>query len=229
MDGGESGRAVELAERFLRQTPAHMDVARAGGLELLVWARTARGELEAAEAALDALRESGRLGGTRLLRACADLAAGRLAIHRGDHDHARPLLEDAIDGYERAGAPFEAAQARIELAGALRALGRDDDAEREAAVAVARLADLGAEGEAERARRLRDGGVDAGPPLPTLTPREREVLGLLAVGLTNRQIAEQLVVSEHTVHRHVTNILRKLELPSRAAAAAAAVRSGVGA
>jgi NarL family two-component system response regulator LiaR len=60
-----------------------------------------------------------------------------------------------------------------------------------------------------------------------LTPREREVLSLLADGLTNRQIAERLVVSEHTVHRHVTNLLRKLGLPSRAAAAAHAVRSGL--
>ena len=60
-----------------------------------------------------------------------------------------------------------------------------------------------------------------------MTPREREVLRLLAEGLTNRQIAERLVVSEHTVHRHVTNILRKLDLPSRTAAAAHAVRSGL--
>ena len=44
-----------------------------------------------------------------------------------------------------------------------------------------------------------------------LTPREHEVLRLLAEGLTNRQIAERLVVSEHTVHRHVTNLLRKLD------------------
>jgi DNA-binding NarL/FixJ family response regulator len=53
------------------------------------------------------------------------------------------------------------------------------------------------------------------------------VLRLLADGLTNRQIAERLVVSEHTVHRHVANLLRKLDLPSRTAAAAHAVRSGV--
>ena len=53
------------------------------------------------------------------------------------------------------------------------------------------------------------------------------MLALLAEGLTNRQIADRLVVSEHTVHRHVTNILRKLDLPSRAAAAAHAVRSGL--
>ena len=65
------------------------------------------------------------------------------------------------------------------------------------------------------------------PSLPAVTRREREVLRLLADGLTNRQIAARLVVSEHTVHRHVTNILRKLELPSRTAAAAHAVRAGL--
>ena len=53
------------------------------------------------------------------------------------------------------------------------------------------------------------------------------MLCLLAAGLTNRQIAEQLVVSEHTVHRHVTNLLRKLGVPSRTAAAAHAVRHGL--
>ena len=53
------------------------------------------------------------------------------------------------------------------------------------------------------------------------------MLRLLAEGLRNRQIAERLVVSEHTVHRHVTNILRKLDVPSRTAAAAHAVRAGL--
>ena len=60
-----------------------------------------------------------------------------------------------------------------------------------------------------------------------MTPRQREVLLLLAEGLTNRQIAARLGVSEHTVHRHVANILRKLDVPSRAAAAAHAVRAGL--
>ena len=81
--------------------------------------------------------------------------------------------------------------------------------------------------EREAANRALDElGADR-PPLPELTPREREVLTLLAEGLTNRQLAEQLVVSEHTVHRHVTNILRKLDAPSRAAAAALAARHGL--
>lgn len=53
------------------------------------------------------------------------------------------------------------------------------------------------------------------------------MLALIVEGLTNRQIAERLVVSEHTVHRHVTNILRKLDQPSRTAAATQALRAGL--
>ena len=120
--------------------------------------------------------------------------------------------------------------ATIELATSLVALGRTDAAEREAAAALDCMLELGAPAEAERARRLLSGFADDGSgqfPLPEVTARERKVLRLLAEGLTNRQIAERLVVSEHTVHRHVTNILRKLDLPSRTAAAAHAVRAGL--
>jgi DNA-binding NarL/FixJ family response regulator len=53
------------------------------------------------------------------------------------------------------------------------------------------------------------------PPTETLTPREQEVALLVGRGLTNRQIAQELVLSEHTVHHHVTNILKKLNLSSR--------------
>jgi len=53
------------------------------------------------------------------------------------------------------------------------------------------------------------------PPTETLTLREREVALLVGRGLTNRQIAQELVLSEHTVHHHVTNILKKLNLSSR--------------
>ncbi len=98
----------------------------------------------------------------------------------------------------------------------------------EAARALAVFEALGAAPEAERARQLVESfGAEAAGRSGDLTPREQEVVHLLADGLTNRQIAERLVVSEHTVHRHVTNILRKLSLPSRAAAAAYAVRAGL--
>ena len=67
--------------------------------------------------------------------------------------------------------------------------------------------------------------IDANGDSP-LTHREAEVLRLVAVGLSNREIASSLVLSEHTVHRHVANILRKLTQSSRAAAAAQATRAG---
>jgi LuxR family maltose regulon positive regulatory protein len=60
-----------------------------------------------------------------------------------------------------------------------------------------------------------------------LTPRELDVLRLVAQGLSNTEIARRLVLSEHTVHRHLANILRKLDLSSRAAAAAWGTRAGL--
>ena len=212
LDRGDAREAAELADRLLRKVPEHRRLSRAPALELLVRARSACGDLDGAAAALAALREVERQVDTAPLRACADAAEGVLAAARGEHDRARVLLEDAVDAFTRDGTPFEAAQARLALAASLSALGRPEAAEREAAAAQERLRELGAA---------------TTPPLPQLTPREREVLALLAEGLTNRAIAERLVLSEHTVHRHVTSILRKLDLPTRTAAATAAVRSGL--
>ena len=228
-DQGKTLQAVDLGERLLRQLPADRLLSRAPALELLVHAYSARGELDEAAAAAEALRSMAVEVGTPALGACADLAEGVFATAHADHDRARVLLEDAVDCFERCGAPFETARARLALSTCLLALGRAGEAETEATLARDRLVELGAEGEAKRATRMlaaATGGAEA-IPLGDLTPRETEVLGLLAEGLTNRQIAERLVVSEHTVHRHVTNMLRKLDLPSRTAAAAHAVRSGL--
>lgn len=65
------------------------------------------------------------------------------------------------------------------------------------------------------------------PPINVLTARECEVLRLVATGLSNSRIAGQLALSEHTVKRHVANILTKLDLPTRAAAVAEAARLGM--
>ncbi len=65
------------------------------------------------------------------------------------------------------------------------------------------------------------------PAINVLTARECEVLRLVATGLSNSRIADQLALSEHTVKRHVANILTKLDLPTRAAAVAEAARLGM--
>jgi DNA-binding NarL/FixJ family response regulator len=228
LDGRDVRRAVELLERLLRRLPSLATPDRGPALELLVRARIVRGELDEAAAALAELREIDRVVGTTPLRASSDRAEGMLAAARGEHDTARRLLEDAADRFDACGAPFEAALARVELATSLLALGRTAAAQREAAAALERHLELGAGAEAERARRLvRSAAGDGASPVPEVTAREAEVLRLLAGGLTNRQIAERLVLSEHTVHRHVSNVLRKLDLPSRTAAAAHAVRAGL--
>jgi LuxR family transcriptional regulator, maltose regulon positive regulatory protein len=231
LDQGNPLRAVEMLERLVRQAPEEHQLQRAPVLELLIRARTAHGDLDEARVALESLRELGQRVGTNPLRASAELAEARVLAAAGEHARARTLLEDAVDRFERGGAPFEAAETRVELATTLLALGRTPEAAAEAEAALERLRELGAEPVAQAARRLLEGSIGSPhgepPQLPDLTTREREVLGLVAEGLTNRQIAERLVVSEHTVHRHVTNILRKLQLPSRTAAAAHAVRSGL--
>ena len=124
LDRGEAREAAELVERLLRNVPEHRRLSRAPALELLVRARAACGDLDRAAEALAALREVERAVGTAPLGACADVAEGMLAAARGDHDRARVLLEDAVDCFTRSGAPFEAAQARLQLAASLEALGR---------------------------------------------------------------------------------------------------------
>jgi LuxR family transcriptional regulator, maltose regulon positive regulatory protein len=229
LDAGDALWSVELLERLLRRLSTDDLLDRAPALELLVSARLARDELDEAASALAALRQIERLVGTLAWRASADLAEGKLEAARGNHDRARALLEDAVDHFQRSGAPFEAALAKIELATSLLALGRMDPAKREVAAVLDCLLELGASAEAERARRILEASArdDGRSPLSEVTPRELEVLRLLAEGLTNEQIAEQLVVSEHTVHHHVTSIKRKLDLPSRTAAAVYAFRHGL--
>ena len=91
------------------------------------------------------------------------------------------------------------------------------------------LYEVRARREAQRAGALISGPGAAAPEgVPTvLTPRELDVLKLVAQGMSNHDIAQRLVLSEHTVHRHLANILRKLNLSSRAAAAAWGVRTGL--
>ena len=213
LDRGHAERAADEVERALRQIPPERRLQRAPAAELLALASAAAGRLDRAAEALQELRATATATAAVTLQAGAARAEGVLLAASGDHAAARTRLEDAVDAYEHAGFPYEAALSRADLAASLGVLGHDE-AGVEAARAADRLAAL-------------DASTAAADDLAGLTPREREVLALVAEGLTNRQIAERLVLSEHTVHRHVTNLLGKLGLHSRSAAAARAARSGL--
>jgi DNA-binding CsgD family transcriptional regulator len=237
LDRGQPAEAAELADRYLRRFPDPSRIERSAGLEVAIRALARLGEHERATEALGQLREIAARARTRPLLAAVCSSEATLAVARGDHDAARRSFEDALDLLAASDARFEAARARLDLAATLSALGRHDGARREIEAALAGFRELGADGESARAeamlgklrrthatvpREARD------TPLGELSNRELEVLSLVAEGLTNRDIAQRLVLSEHTVNRHVANILRKLELPSRAAAASLAGRHGLG-
>jgi LuxR family transcriptional regulator, maltose regulon positive regulatory protein len=229
---GDAERAGELAERFLRQTPVRDRAWRALGLEVLVQAHARRGELEAAERGLEELRAIAAAAPTDSLRARTGVATGAVAMAESDATAARRHFEDAVDLFTRCGLPFEAAHARLDLARALGHSRRQTAAREEAEAARATFAHLGAGHGLELAARLLAGldeadGNGRERQSETLSARELEVLRLIAEGMTNGEIATRLVISEHTVHRHVTNILRKLGVNSRVAATAYAHRHGL--
>lgn len=249
LDRGDARTAVSLAERVLRRIPVANETDRASVLELMAEARLALAEQEpsardaAAQALLElraALREPAGVQAAALAS-----CSGLLAHIDGQHEAARRAFEDAVDGFERSRAPFEAARARVELARELGRAGLTELASAELGAAQRRFELLGARQELDRAaRRARDAGPSMAPVEPTagtepprgasaagqagaLSVREREVLELVAQGLSNRGIADRLGVSEFTIKRHVQNILTKLDVPTRAAAASFAVRSGL--
>jgi ATP/maltotriose-dependent transcriptional regulator MalT len=231
LDQGDPATAVDLAERFLRGEREENRIERVAGLELLIRARCARGELDAAADTLAMLRSIARAVDTSPLWAAVSLSAGVVAAAGGDLDAARRCFEDAVDRYQGSGVPYETTLARLELAGVLHRMGRIDAAEDEARGALDHLRAIGAAREVARAEAL-CGARAASERLPIadaaifagVTPREREILCLVAQGLTNKEIAARLHLSAHTVHRHLANILTKLALPSRAAAAAYAAQ-----
>lgn len=224
---GDADAGRDHVQRFLRSVPAEDLLERASGLELLVQAHVMLGDRREAEATLQELRDVVSNVSTGAMRAAVRFAEGRVAA-MSDRLAAKAYFEDAAALFARSGAPFESAEARVELARTLSALGRNAAAIDEILTAARTFDEIGAASEARKAqslaRGLRNSGGRRADPLHRLTRREIEVLALAARGLTNREIAARLCRSEHTVHRHVANILAKLELPSRTAAASFAVR-----
>ena len=159
------------------------------------------------------------------LAAAADLAAGRAA---GDAGPALAHFEAAARGFAALGMPLDEARARLESARVLAAQG-SPLARAEARAACDGFERLGARRDADRAAELLRslGGAGRSAVRGTrdrLTSREREVLTLLADGLSNAAIAERLVISSRTAEHHVGRVLAKLGVRSRAEAVAVALR-----
>jgi DNA-binding NarL/FixJ family response regulator len=141
-------------------------------------------------------------------------ARGSVAIVDGSTEEALVALREAQRLWLDLDAPYEVARTRVLLAQACAALGDGEAAALELDSARVILGRLGAAPDLVRIER-------PGPPdSHGLSPRELEVLRLVAGGKSNREIATELVISEHTVARHVQNIYAKLSLSSRAAATA---------
>ncbi len=229
LDTGDAALAADRATRFLRKLGPENRLQRAAGLDLHARVLIALGETERARNAHNELQGVVAEVGSNSLCASALAVEGLVAEADGDLNTARSRIEDAIDLFHQCGDRFEAARSRLDLARVLAALGRSGPAAEQARAAHEALAGMQADREAQRASALLS-ELDHPAPAGTttvLTARELDVLRLVAQGLSNTDIAHRLVLSKHTVHRHLSNLLRKLDLSSRAAAAAWGTRAGL--
>jgi len=202
---------------------AHDPVTRSKMLPACVEIMLAADDTVAARIAADELSKIATDLDAPLLRAVAAHAGGAVLLAEGDARGALKELRPAWAAWQEIEAPYEAARVRVLIGLACRALGDEDTAEMELAAARTVFKQLGASQAVARVDEL--AGRNTTKAAGGLTAREVEVLRLVAAGKTNRAIATELVLSEKTVARHVSNIFTKLDLSSRAAATAYAYKN----
>jgi len=204
--------------------------------ETTIWSRRAvllpaQVEIALAQGALDEARDAAHVldalaaqhGGV-MLQALAGTALSAVHLAAGEPAEALATARRASEQWRALEAPYEDACARVAVGLACAALGDEDTAALELEAARATFGELGAMPDLERVRaRLGGSTRDA----HGLTARELQVLRLVAAGESNRAIASALVISEHTVARHLQNIFRKLDVSSRTAASAFAYEHGL--
>ena len=201
----------ELQER--RSPAIRAEMLRAA-VDVLIAAK----DTAAARSAAEELARTTSVVNAPFLRASSAGAAGAVALATGDAAGAIALLRDACAIWRELEAPYEIARVREVTGLAYRQIGDDEGAQLEFEAASETFERLGARPDAARVAALMTApSPDVHGPL---TGREVEVLRLIAAGKTNRAIAAELAISEKTVARHVSNILTKLDLPSRSAATA---------
>ncbi len=213
---GNDDAAAATIRRAVGETTEPLKRARL--LPAYVEIMLAVGNAEEAQSACRELEEISARYRSGMLGAMVAHAEGAVGLAEGDARAALIALRRAWQVWQELEVPYEVARVRVLLGLACRALGDDDTAALELEAARGVFAQLGAAPELARVDSLarRAQSIDA----HGLTPRELQVLRLVAAGETNKAIAAGLVLSERTVDRHVSNIFTKLSVSSRAAATA---------
>ncbi len=224
---GKLALAVAAIQRRLGVIGGENRLEGAVLLELLGEAEIGQGQVEGAAERGRKLAELGSTLGCRVMFARGERLRGH-ALAAGADEAAKRHLDAALCEFVRLEMPFETARTRLLLAQALREL-EPEVAEAEARAALVIFEKLGANENAgaaatllreiEKTKTRKQISKTSG-----LSRREAEVLRLVAQGMSNQDIADRLTLSKHTVHRHVSSILTKLDLRSRAAAAAYAAQ-----
>lgn len=176
------------------------------------------GDTKSARRACRELAEIATAHPSEMLAATAEHAQGTLALHQGDAGTALVALRRSVQIWQELEAPYETACGRVMIGLACRSLGDDDATALELRAAREAFLELGAAPDLARLDALT--GRAASAVTHGLTARELEVLRLVAAGRSNHEIATALVISDHTVARHLQNIFAKLGVSSRTAASA---------
>lgn len=210
---------IETAEAAIRRAreEARGPVQAARILAAFVEIMLAAGDVEAARDAVSELAALAEQAASPQLEASAAQWEGAVLLAEGRPSEALQPLARSEELWRALGAPYEGAQVRVLRARACEQLDDDGTAELERAAALRTFEALGADPVLAGFALGGDGRVEAPAGL---SPREVEVLGLVARGLTNKQVAAELVISEKTVARHLSNIFVKLGVSSRSAATA---------
>jgi DNA-binding CsgD family transcriptional regulator len=225
---GDAGAAATLAQRAARRLDGD-SLVKVTALALLVDAAIARADLDAAARACTTLQAAAEATSSPRAHARAAVARGRLAAAMGEDVVAAAAFEAALDQVAGVIGSIEGADAHLGMA-RLTVSTAPDMARSEAAAAAATYDSIGATTAVdEAAAMLRSLGHHSRVGVKgvgLLTQREQQVLRLLAEGLTNAEIGARLFISTKTAGNHVSSILSKLNLRSRAEAAAFAAQHG---
>ncbi len=213
---GDVAAATSAIRRVVDE--AQDRIARSRVLPARVEIELAAEDVGAARAAADELSRIAVDLDVPLLRAVAAKATGAVLLAEGDPRAACDTLRRAWTAWRELDAPYEAARVRVLVGLACRALGDEDTADMELDAARAVFERLGAAPDLARVDSLVRRATPGEPH--GLTPRELQVLRLVTAGQTNKAIGAELILSERTVDRHVSNIFTKLGVSSRAAATA---------